>query len=484
MSASVTSPEQTTGGPGRRVRAGRAPRPAAGPTAILFVVLAAQLMAIIDLNIVNVAAPTIQLDLHTSGAGLQLVVAGYVITYAMTLITGARLGDRVGHGRAFRAGLTVFTLASLLCGLAGSSGELIGFRLAQGVGAGVMMPQVMSLIQRTFTGSARLKALGMYSAVIALGAVVGQVAGGALVSADLFGSTWRPIFLLNVPIGIALLVCALRFLPADRGEAGRKLDPAGVVTLSGAVLAIVLPLVLGHQEDWPLWCWLSLGGGVLLLAVFLAVERRVGARGGSPLVAARVIRAPAMIAGGTTVLLTMLSFSGFLFTLTLYLQGSLHIHPFEAGLLFAPAALGTTITSLNWQRVPTRWQGALVPAGLVGSAATYLLLAPIEAGGHRHVALLLVDLFALGLFFGMSYSPVVGMTLRNVAVPDAADASGVLITLLQLGQVLGIATLGTLYLTLTGNHVPAHAAAITFLAVAGCALVAAVAGAVLVRKSA
>ena len=140
---------------------------------------------------------------------------------------------RVGHGRAFRAGLIVFTLSSLLCGLAGSSGQLIGFRLAQGVGAGVMMPQVVSLIQRNFAGAARAKALGMYSATIALGAVIGQVAGGALVSANLFGSTWRPIFLLNVPIGILLLVLALHWLPTDRGEASRKLDPAGVATLSG-----------------------------------------------------------------------------------------------------------------------------------------------------------------------------------------------------------------------------------------------------------
>lgn len=480
----MTAPDRTNR---RRIRLGRPgpdERRGGGPSAILSVVLAAQLMAVIDLNIVNVAAPTIQRDLHTSGADLQLIVAGYVITYAMMLITGARLGDRIGHGRAFRAGLIVFTLTSLLCGLAGSSGELIGFRLAQGIGAGVMMPQVMSLIQRNFAGAARAKALGLYSASIALGAVIGQVAGGALVSADLFGSTWRPIFLLNVPIGIVLLGCALRWLPADRGEPGRKLDPAGVLTLSAAVLAIVLPLVIGHEENWPLWCWLSLAGGLVLLGVFVAVERQVGERGGSPLVAGRVIRSPGMIAGGTTVLLAMLGFGGFLFTLTLYLQGVLHTRPFEAGLLFAPAALGTTITSLNWQRLPARWHRALVPVGLVGSALTYLLFAPIENGGHRNTPLLLVDLFALGLFFGMSYSPVIGMTLRNVPLADAADASGVLITLLQLGQVLGVSILGTLYLTLAAHHLPAHAAAITFLAVAGCTFVAAIAGTVLIRRSA
>lgn len=385
-------------------------------------------------------------------------------------------------GRAFRAGLILFTVSSLACGLAQSSGQLIAFRLVQGVGAAVMMPQVMSLIQRNFTGHARAKALGMYSAAVALGAVIGQVAGGALVSANLFGSTWRPIFLLNVPIGVVLLVLAFRWLPVDRGEANRKLDPAGVVTLSGAVLAIVLPLVLGHEENWPLWCWLSLGGGFVLLAIFVAVERQVALRGGSPLVAGRVIRAPGMIAGGATVLLTMLGFGGFLFTLTLYLQGALHVRPFEAGLLFAPAALGTTITSLNWQRLPKRWHRSLVPVGLVGSAVTYALFAPIVSGGHRNVALVIIDLFALALCFGISYSPVIGMSLSSVPVADAADASGVVITLLQLGQVLGVSILGTVYLTLATHHLPADAAAITFFAVAGSALAAAATGAALVRK--
>ncbi len=453
---------------------------------MLFVVLAAQLMAIIDLTIVNVAAPTIQLDLHTSGAGLQLVVAGYIVTYAMTLITGARLGDRLGHGRAFRAGLILFTAMSLLCGLATSTGELIGFRLAQGVGAGVMIPQVMSLIQRTFSpGAGRSKALGMYSAVIAGGGVIGQVAGGALVSANLLGSTWRPIFLLNVPIGVMLVALSVRWLPRDRGDRDRRLDPAGIITLSGAVLAVVLPLVLGREERWPLWCWLSLGAGAVLLVVFVAVEREVGRRGGSPLVPARVVSRPAMIAGGTTLLFVMLGFGGFLFTLTLYLQEALRFSPLQAGLLYAPAAVGTTISSLNWQRLPARWHRHLVPVGLGGSALIYALLALTERGGHRTVALLLLELLVLGLVFGLSYGPVFGMTLSRVPVADAADASGLLITVVQFGQVLGVALIGSLYLTLgTTHHGPGPAVAITFLAVAAATLGAGVAGTALTRASA
>ena len=214
-------------------------------------------MAVLDISIVNVAAPTLRTELHASGAGLQLVIAGYTVSYAVLLITGARLGDRFGHRRTFRAGLAAFTVASLACGLAPTAGVLVAFRFAQGAGAALMMPQVISLIQRTFTGAARARALSLYSAVIACGVVAGQIVGGVLVSADLFGTGWRPVFLVNVPIGIGLSVIARRLLPADTASGGRGLDPAGVATLSAAV-AVVLPLVLGHEERWPAWCWISL----------------------------------------------------------------------------------------------------------------------------------------------------------------------------------------------------------------------------------
>src|SRR3954469_19910551 len=272
--------------PGARTRA------AARPGSVLAVLLLGQFMAILDVSIVNVAAPTLRGDLHASGAGLQMTIAGYTISYAVLLITGARLGDRLGHGRAFRWGLAGFTTASLLCGLAPTTGTLTAFRLLQGVGAALMMPQVMSLIQRTFDGGARARALSLYSAVIACGAVVGQVLGGVIVSADLFGTGWRPVFLVNVPIGLFLLVLAGRSLPADRGESGRGLDPAGVVTLSASVLPFVVPLVLGHEEHWPLWGWVSLGASVLAFAAFVAVERRLVARGGSAPVSAGGAGAP------------------------------------------------------------------------------------------------------------------------------------------------------------------------------------------------
>jgi MFS family permease len=225
-----------------------AQRRPASPRGTLAVVLTGQFMALLDSSVVNVAAPSIHASLHASGAGLQLVIAGYVITYAVLLVTGARLGDIVGHRRMFLAGVALFTLASLGCGLAGSTSALVALRFAQGVGAAAMIPQVLSLIQRSFPGPARARPMRLYSAVLAGGAVAGQVVGGLLVSANLWGSAWRPVFLLNVPIGVVLLIAGSRLLPRGRGEPGRGLDAAGLAILTPAVLALILPLVLGQSE--------------------------------------------------------------------------------------------------------------------------------------------------------------------------------------------------------------------------------------------
>jgi EmrB/QacA subfamily drug resistance transporter len=468
--------------------ADRAPHPLrdARPGAILAVLLLGQFMAILDVSIVNVAASTLRTDLDASGAGLQLGIAGYTISYAVLLITGARLGDRIGHGRAFRAGLSVFTLASLLCGLAPSIGTLIAFRLVQGVGAALMMPQIMSLIQRTFEGVDRARALSLYSAVIACGAVVGQVLGGVVVSADLFGTSWRPVFLVNVPIGLVLLVLARRHLPANRGERSRSLDPAGVVTLSAAVLLLVLPLVLGHEEDWPAWCFVSLAAGFLALGLFVAVERRVAARGGAPLIAGRVLRAPGLLVGAAALFVSMINYGGFLFAMALHLQSGLGQSAAHAGLGFAPMAIGFAITGLTWRMLPQRVQhGPMIPAGLVVAALGYLALAPILSGGRSGGLGMAADLFVVGLALGIAFSPMLTVALTHVPLADAADASGVLVTVFQLGQVLGVATLGTVYLSAQegpGAAESAHALTVTLVALAVSAVTAAAFAAALVRR--
>jgi MFS family permease len=452
------------------------------PGLVLAVVLIGQFMAVLDASIVNVAAPSIHASLRASGAGLQLIVAGYTIAYAVLLVTGARLGDILGHRRMFLAGLILFTLASLGCGLAASAGFLVGLRFVQGAGAALMIPQVLSLIQRTHTGPARARAMSSYSAVLAGGAVVGQLAGGLLISANLVGSGWRPVFLVNVPIGVILLAAGARALPHGRGEPGRTVDLPGLALLTPAVLAFVLPLVLGQPEHWPAWGWILMAASVPLVAAFARIERRVAAAGGTPLIPGRVLEVPGIpvaIAGLFTVLTV---FSGFFFTLALHLQDGLGYSPLRAGLTFAPTAAAFALVSLNWRRLPARFHGALIIGGFVAlGVAMTAMAAVLRAGGSGGAGLYLIGALS-GAGMAAAFSPLMTRVLLRVPVALAADATGVVVTVNQLGLLVGVAAFGTLYLNLAGRlpghgslgafrHVSAHAEAVTFLALAALAAI-------------
>ncbi|MFE7400913.1 MFS transporter [Streptomyces sp. NPDC057557] len=423
------------------------------PGRVLALVLAAQFMALLDIFIVNVAAPTIRSELGASGAGLQLIVAGYTITYAVLLITGARLGGLLGHGHAHLAGLAVFTAASLACGLAAGTGQLIAFRLIQGAGAAVMIPQVLSLIQRHFADEARIRALGAYSAVLATGAAAGQVVGGVLVSADLFGAGWRPVFLVNVPIGLVLLVLGIRVLPGEprtgdtRTQArARGLDLPGLVLLAATVTLLTVPLVLGQELDWPVWSWVCLIASVGFFAGFVGHESRLAARGGAPLIAPRVLRIPGMARAALRILVVMAINAGFLFAMTLHVQGGLGYSALRTGLMFAPTALVFGVIGLTWRRWPARLQGALVPGGFALVAVASVAIGLLMRDGGDGGPWLYVAFAITGSGMALGFSPTLTGALANVRPEDAADASGVLVTVTQLGQLIGVATFGTLYL--------------------------------------
>ncbi len=414
---------------------------------MLALILLGQFMAILDVNIVNVALPTMRADLHASGAGIQLIVAGYIISYAVLLITGARIGDIAGNRRAYHAGLAAFTVTSLACGLAPSTWTLVVFRFLQGAGAALMTPQVMSMIQRNYTGAARARALGYYTAIIAGGVVIGQVAGGLLVSADLFGTGWRTVFLVNVPIGVALLLVGPRVLPRDRQTRAemtlRGLDLRGLATLTPAVLLLVVPLILGHELGWPLWGWASLAASVLLLGAFAAVERGVAARGRRPLISGRVLRAPRLIPACAVLVFGPCTWGAFLFTTTLHLQGDLGLSPLKSGLAFVPCVTAFGAVGLTWQRLPARWHRRVIPLGFALASAGYLCVGPLAGGGVPYEVLTAVIGFGLGVL-----PIVITVALTHVPAEDAADASGLLLTLMQIGQVVGVATVGTLFLTM------------------------------------
>ncbi len=415
---------------------------------VLLALLTGQFMAILDATIVNVATPTIRADLHTSGAELQLIVAGYTIAYAVLLITGARLGALVGYRELFVIGLAMFTAASFACGLAPTSQLLIAFRGVQGAGAAMMVPQVFSLIQRSFEGAARARALSLYATVIAIGSLVGQVLGGALVTANILGTGWRPVFLVNVPIGIVLIVASIRIIPRHDRDTSRGLDPAGLVTLASSVLLLVVPLVLGHEEGWPAWTYASLAASAVMFVVFMLVERSVASRGGSPLVPTRILRAPSILPSIGALFLGMAAFGGFLFSFAQHLQAGLGEAAVQAGFTFAPAALGFAVSSLNWRRLPATWHRPMIPIGFAVAAVGYAATGIALGNGSPDGIVLPLALLTAGLGMGVAFSPVLTVALARVAPADASDASGILTTVIQLGQVVGIATFGSMFFSL------------------------------------
>ena len=457
------------------VAGGTTGAPAVRPGLLLALVLCGQFMAVLDSSIVNVAVPTIRTDLGASGAALQLVIAGYTISYAVLLITGARLGARYGFSRLFQLGLAGFTATSLACGLAPTTGWLIAFRLLQGAGAALMVPQVMSLLQRTFTGAARTRAIGLYSAVLAVGVAFGQVLGGVLVSADLFGTGWRPVFLVNVPIGLVLLAAGARLLPKLPGDASRGFDVPGLVVLGAALGLLVVPLVLGNELGWPVWGRAMIAAGVLLSGLFVVVERGVARRGGQPLIPGRVLRAPGLRPAAVGLFTIMAAYAGFMFAFALHQQAALGHGALRAGLCPAPVAIAFGLASLRWHRLPGRLH-ALLPsvAGLLLGGG-YLLLGVLLGDGAGIGAVVLAETAALGLAAGSAYAPLFARALAGVAPEDAADASGMTVTVLQLGQVIGVAVLGSVFLGQVDLPAPAadsgHALLITLAVNAAVVLV-------------
>ena len=430
---------------------------ARGRWLMLIVLLAGQFMALLDVTIVNVAMPTIGRTLHASGAELQLVVAGYTVSYAMMLITGARMGDLYGRRRMFLAGVAVFTLASLTCGIAPGVGILIAARFVQGAGAAAMMPQIMSVIQVRFDGAARARALSAYTAVLSSGFVAGQVIGGVLVTANLFGQTWRPVFLVNVPIGLALLALVPRVVPRDEPGAGRRprqLD----LSRAGRRGARGVPGRAAADARPP--------GELAWLGVRVHRRARAGRgvrgrgtadldRGGDPLLNLAVLRAPGLVPGLAAVAVLQVTYGGFLFSFALHLQAGLGDSALRAGLTFAPCALVFGACGYFWRRLPERVHDVLAPAGCLVAVGGYLgIAAALYSGGRGGVqqAALQAALVLTGAALALGFSPLVTHGLVRVPLRHAADASGLLTTTIQLGQAIGVATFGSLFLTLDAGR--------------------------------
>jgi MFS family permease len=460
-----------------------APKIRAG--ALLAVLLTGQALANIDTAIVNVATPSIHTELNASGAQLQLIVFGYILAYAMLLITGARLGQIYGYRSIFLIGVAAFTLASLASGLAPEPITLIVARVIQGVGAALIVPQVLSGIQLSLPETERGRALGLFVMVLSASAVVGQVLGGALISADLLGSGWRPVFLINVPIGAVLMLAALRYLPLQRAGRQALLDVPGVITLSAAMLLALVPLILGREQHWPLWTWLSLLASVPAFALFIGVERRVISTGGKPLVNLHILTRPTVSwALGSRAAATSTYFS-LLFVLALYLQQGLGESPFYSGLALVSwvAAFGIGGWLLRRLSVAVGRHAATVGSALM--AAAYFGIGASVVNGQAAGGLLIILLGIGGFGFGLATTALLAHLVAAVPVEHAADISGLYNTNSQVAAVVGVATFGTAYLGLVaqgGQATAMHAFAIIAMTFAMMALLAAIAAARATRR--
>jgi EmrB/QacA subfamily drug resistance transporter len=423
-----------------RLRSRRGSQPGA---AVLTVASVTQFMVVLDVTIINVALPQMRAALHMSTAGQQWVVNAYALTFAGFLMLGARAADLFGRKRVFLIGLATFTLFSFLGGLAQTSGELIAARAAQGVGGAILAPASLSLLTATFTEPhERRRALGVWSATASSGAAGGLIAGGVLT--DLVG--WRWVLFVNVPVGIALFAVALLSLPESTGQMERRtLDVAGAVTVTAGMATLIYGIVGTDSHPWGSSRTLgTIGAGLLILGLFLAIEAR-GAS--SPIVPLRTFRRRSLsVANLLSTVVGAVVFSTYFFV-SLYLQEVRHYSPLQAGLAFLPIGLftlvGAVIASRLVRHIGIRWQLVLAPLIIAAAVIAMSFIGPHSA----YVTDLLIPLAVAGLGIGLTFVPMTMAATMGVPPQEAGLASGLLNTSRQLGGALGLAALTALSAT-------------------------------------
>lgn len=416
------------------------------------VLLIGAFLPVLDFTVVNLALPAIQQSLRATSSDVQFVISAYAATYAVFLITGGRLGDWLGRKRMFMLGVVGFTLSSALCGGAWSPSVLIAGRVLQALTATMMAPQVLASIRVLFPAREQSKALALYGATFGLGNIAGQILGGVLVSSHPFGFTWQAIFLVNVPIGLTALIGSVFFLSDSRADHAQRLDLGGVMLLSVSLGFLVYPLVEGREAGWPLWIQLMLALSPVASLAFIQFERRLVARGGSPLVDLSLFREPGF-AIGVAMALLFYTLSSFYLTFSIYLQSGLHLTALEAGLRTLAFAVGYFSASLGsagiMQRLGTRalTLGFIV---LVVGLSTLILSVLQVIPGYLEIGLLMA-----GLGNGVVMPSVLKAVIGRVDSRQAGLASGIVMSTLQIGAALGVAIIGGVFFSVLGvDHSP------------------------------
>ncbi|WP_109488664.1 MFS transporter [Occallatibacter savannae] len=427
--------------------------PDPGRWASLAVVLTGAFLAALDFFIVNVSIPAIRTSLKATFAEVQLIIASYGLTYAVLLISGGRLGDIYGRRKMFVWGVVSFTAASLLCGVAPSPIFLIAARALQGVSGALLFPQVLSIIQVTFPLRERATAFGFFGTVIGLSSFAGNAIGGVLVSADVWHLSWRPIFLINLPIGLLTVILAERFVKESSSPKARRLDLGGVAILTFALSLLLYPLIQGRESGWPAWAFICLIAFVPVMIMFVRYERQVTARGGSPLVELSLFHNRVFVTGLCSGVCFFSGAAAFFLISTIFLQNGLGFSARHAGLTFLWFAIAFLSSSLASVRVQPKLGSRIINLGVLfmisglvgllwisslrGAALTSLNLAPI--------------LLVYGTGQGFVMPTLINTILMNIKGHDAGSASGVLTTVQQASFATGVAVIGTVFFSALGQ---------------------------------
>ena len=411
------------------------------------ILIVAAFMDLLDVTIVNVALPAIRTDLHATAAHLEWVLSGYTLTFAVLLITGGRLGDNLGRRNVFLLGVAGFTAASLAACLAGSGEMLLLCRIVQGGFAAMMVPQMLSSIQVLYAPRERAAVLGVVGAVSGTAAVIGPLLGGWLVTHDAFGVGWRSIFLINVPVGVALFVLALLYVPNTASARAQRIDIPGVLLATIGLFLLVFPLIQGQSHGWPAWAWLMMAGSVVVLAVFVVTQRITERRTGSSLLPMRLFANRGFSAGLVTQGVFQGSLAGFSLATIVYVQAGLGFSAFDAGLLLLPFSLGAFVGV-----------GISAPLGLKIGKVVCLAGALLQALGVWWVMRIFEDrgtdltswsvaapMALAGIGLGLLVVPLVDIALATVDEAEAGAASGTYGTFQQVGAALGIAVIGSVF---------------------------------------
>jgi EmrB/QacA subfamily drug resistance transporter len=417
-------------------------------TIALVVGALAFVMDLVDNTITNVAIPSIQSNLHASYSDIQWLSAGYALSFAVLLITGGRMGDVFGYKKLFIGGVAGFTIASLFSGLAWNPEVLIAARLLQGATAALMVPQVMSLMQVMYTPKERAGVMGLFGALGGLSASLGPILGGFLIEWNIAGLDWRPIFLINIPIGLIALFAGLRFLPNGKSPHPLKLDLVGTGLIIIALGLLIFPLIQGRELDWPAWLFGVMASSIPFFLIFGWWQAHKDKTDGSPLIIPALLKVKMFMKAMAANIIFEMLMLGFFFTFTLMLQIGLGYDVLKAALSNIPVAIGITaaMAGLAGVLLPRIGRYTMTIGSVVMALGLWLTYLPVSMHGRDTQPLeLTFGLLLVGLGMGMSMVTIFSNALRDVDTKHAGSASGTMNAIQQLGGAIGIALIGVIF---------------------------------------